>query len=100
VEHFEYLSGKMKHFQWVPAGDGNVADGAVSAGNDNGEELYVGRASHDGSVTVGKIHPSHGCMYMPYGGQEIPFNWYEVLVYRKRGIFSSSAGGNSSPESN
>lgn len=89
----------MKHFSWVQAGDGQIADGAVSAGNDNGEELFVGRAPHDGSITVGKIHPSHGCMYLAYGGQEIPISWYEVLVYRKTGMFSSSAG-DSSPESN
>ncbi|KAG5671492.1 hypothetical protein PVAND_001686 [Polypedilum vanderplanki] len=96
VEAFEYLSGKMKHFQWITAGDGHVVEGAVSAGDDNGEELYIGRAAHDGSVTVGKIHPSHKCLYMPYGGQEIPFHFYEVLVYRKRGIFTSSADGSSS----
>ncbi len=65
----------------MPASHGNIADGAVYTGEENGERLYVGRSSHEGSVTVGKIHPSHGCIYIPYGGQELGLQFYEVLVY-------------------
>lgn len=83
VENFEYLSGKARYFSWVPASDGNIVDGAVWTGDESGEQLYVGRASHDGSLTVGKIHPSHGVCYIPYGGEEIGIAVYEVLVYTK-----------------
>lgn len=44
-------------------------------------KLYVGRAAHEGSLTIGKIHPSHQCIYIPYGGAEISLAAYEVLVY-------------------
>jgi hypothetical protein len=67
----------------VFASDGNIVDNAVWTGDENGERLYVGRASHDGSLTVGKIHPSHGVCYIPYGGEEIGIGAYEVLVYTK-----------------
>lgn len=60
VENFEYLSGRARYFSWVPASDGEIVDGAVWTGDENGERLYVGRASHEGSLTIGKIHPSHG----------------------------------------
>lgn len=81
VENFEYLSGRERYFSWVPASDGNIVDGAVWTGDDNGEMLYVGRAAHEGSLTIGKIHPSHSCIYIPYGGGEIGIAQYEVLVY-------------------
>jgi Protein of unknown function (DUF3421) len=46
----------------------------------DGELLYIGRAKHVDSVTPGKIHPSHGCLYIAYGGAEIKFCTYEILV--------------------
>lgn len=67
---------------WVPAGYGSVPHNAVRGGNTaTGEPLYIGRAHHNGSLTVGKIHPSHQSLYIPYGGAEIPFKSnYEVLI--------------------
>lgn len=49
-----------------------------------GEPLYVGRGHHANSLCVGKIHPSHGCLYIPYGGQEIRLDTYEVLIKEHR----------------
>lgn len=37
VENFEYLSGRERYFSWVPASDGNIVDGAVWTGDENGE---------------------------------------------------------------
>jgi hypothetical protein len=52
-----------------------------SAGEtEDGEPLFVGRARHEGTVTVGKIQPSHGVCYISYAGQELGFADYEVLV--------------------
>jgi hypothetical protein len=77
--HFEYLIGTG--FNWTLASHGHVPAGAVSSGKTaNGEPLYVGRARYEGNFTPGKIHPSHGCLYIPYGGYEHSIKYYEVLV--------------------
>merc|ERR1712127_187545 len=47
-------------------------------GHDN--ELFVGRAMHEGSLVPGKINPSHSSLYISYGGQEVAKKQYEVLV--------------------
>ncbi|KAK9753733.1 Protein of unknown function (DUF3421) [Popillia japonica] len=45
-----------------------------------GETLYIGRAHHSGSLSVGKVHPSHRCLYIPFGGKEVPVKSFEILV--------------------
>lgn len=87
LEHFkhgfEVLSGTG--FTWVGSSNGHVPDGAVLAGNQaTGEPLYVGRAHHEGSLTVGKINAGHGCIYIPFNGQEQSILSYEVLVSQQR----------------
>lgn len=47
----------------------------------DGEPLYVGRVNHEGSLTVGKVQISHGALYIPFGGSEVPIHSeIEVLV--------------------
>ena len=66
---------------WVANSGGNIPPRAVTAGqSEDGEPLYVGRVLHGGALTVGKIQPSHGVCYIPYGGQELGFQDYEILV--------------------
>lgn len=95
---------------WVARSGGAVPDNAVSIGTTtSGERLFVGRVFHDGTITPGKVrsrrcmksrasagprwsvlisflshlwqvHGSHGCCYIPYGGKELRFPEYEVLV--------------------
>ncbi|EFA00610.1 uncharacterized protein LOC663246 [Tribolium castaneum] len=66
---------------WIACSGGNVPPNAVTAGqSEEGEPLYVGRVVHDGSLTVGKVQPSHGVVYIPYGGTELGFQDYEILV--------------------
>lgn len=62
--------------------DGNVPDGAFEAGYcRSGEVLFVGRMHFQGSLTPGKIHRSHGCLYIPFGGLEHSFQSnFEVLI--------------------
>jgi hypothetical protein len=48
--------------------------------SEDGESLFVGRVQHEGTVTVGKVQPSHGVCYISYAGQELGFNEFEVLV--------------------
>lgn len=66
---------------WIACSGANVPPNAVPAGqSEDGEPLYIGRVVHDGSLTVGKVQPSHGVLYIAYGGTELGFQDYEVLV--------------------
>lgn len=66
---------------WVQASNGHVPIGAVQAGHtDSGEPLYVGRSCYQGSITVGKVHPSLGSLYIPFGGKEVSLQEYDILV--------------------
>lgn len=68
---------------------GHVPNGAISAGcKDDGEALYIGRASIRGNITVGKVQPSHGCLYVPFDGDEHCIQRYEILVERPIGTFN------------
>jgi hypothetical protein len=55
VENFEVLEAKENKFSWEPASDGRIAAGAVSTGREGNDEIYIGRAPHQGSMTVGKV---------------------------------------------
>lgn len=66
---------------WVRTSGGNVPPNALPAGEtEEGEPLFVGRVSHEGTLTPGKVQASHGVLYIPYGGQEVAFPDYEILV--------------------
>ncbi|XP_047022434.1 uncharacterized protein LOC124631846 isoform X1 [Helicoverpa zea] len=66
---------------WVDASGGQIPPGAVVGGQDcSGEPLYVARAQHEGAVIPGKLCASHGCAYVPWGGQEHGKPQYQVLV--------------------
>lgn len=66
---------------WVPAQEGSVPTGAIAAGRTrNGETIFIGRGTHSGDVLPGKVHPSHHCVYVPWGGGEHAHRQYEVLV--------------------
>jgi hypothetical protein len=68
-------------FSWVDDMSGSVPPGAIFGGQTVlGEALYIGRVTHNNALTVGKIHPSHGCLYIPYAGEEHKYSQYEVLV--------------------
>lgn len=66
---------------WVPTSNGHVPPGALQAGHtDSGEPLYVGRSCYEGSITVGKVQPSHGSLYIPFGGSEVSLKEHDILV--------------------
>ncbi|XP_015438003.1 PREDICTED: uncharacterized protein LOC107193118 isoform X2 [Dufourea novaeangliae] len=68
-------------FNWIRAAHGNVPIEAVEAGmTQNGEMLYIGRTYHNGAPCIGKVHRSHGVLYVPFDGKEVPFREYEVLT--------------------
>lgn len=82
MEHFEVLIGE-KDFTWEPASDGRAPPGAVATGKDGNDDIFIGRAPFQGSITVGKVHPQHRCLYFPYNGKEERTTNYEVLVHKK-----------------
>lgn len=66
---------------WVAAENGAVPTNAFPGGSSKqGETLYIGRVKHEGTVTVGKVQPSHGVCYIAFGDKELNFDKYEVLV--------------------
>ncbi|XP_028032564.1 uncharacterized protein LOC114244849 [Bombyx mandarina] len=66
---------------WVPTSGSNVPPGAFPGGEtEDGEPLYIGRVRHEGSLTTGKVQQSHGVCYISFGGQELGFPDYEVLM--------------------
>ncbi|XP_023939955.2 IQ motif and SEC7 domain-containing protein 2-like [Bicyclus anynana] len=80
VHNFEVLCAPAHAVQWVAASHGQVPPGAIIAGNTNtAEPLYVGRARHRGSLSPGKVHPSHEVCYISFGGSEVANRQYEVL---------------------
>lgn len=65
----------------MPTSGAAVPDNALPGGEtEDGEPLFVGRVQHNDTVTIGKVQPSHGTCYISYGGEELAFGDYEVLV--------------------
>jgi hypothetical protein len=86
--NYQVLTGPPAALSWIDATNGEVPPNAVVGGSEpGGEVIYIGRAIHNGTVTVGKVHPSHGCCYVSYGGEEICFKEYEILVKNRLGLF-------------
>ncbi|XP_011701794.1 PREDICTED: uncharacterized protein LOC105458296 isoform X2 [Wasmannia auropunctata] len=66
---------------WVPISGGNIPANALPGGEtENGEPLFVGRVHHEGTLTIGKVQPSHNVCYIPYAGSEVACDEFEVLV--------------------
>lgn len=70
---------------WIQSGHGHVPSNAISSGRtSSGENLYISRTHYAGSLMVGKVHPSHRCMFFAFGPDERRELEYEVLVQRPR----------------
>ncbi|UYV82900.1 hypothetical protein LAZ67_22001320 [Cordylochernes scorpioides] len=84
--HHDYqvlCNPSYSQLEWQWADGSNIPPGAIQGGaTADGEPLYIGRHEHDGSMTIGKVHPSHGCVYLPFGGSEHSYSNYEILVCR------------------
>jgi hypothetical protein len=73
-------------YSWASGSNGNVPANAVIGGRTStGETLFIGRSSHCGILTPGKVHPSHMCLYLPFGWKEHRYPHYEVLVRNNSG---------------
>lgn len=70
--------------EWVHTNGDNIPNGSLQGGGtQSGEPLYIGRVQHEGTQTIGKVQPSHGCLYIPYGGSEHNYCDYEILVCKR-----------------
>lgn len=79
MHNFEILVGS--DVKWKKEKNGKIPSGAYPCGKTSkGETLYIGRVEHNQSITVGKVHQAHGCLYIPYSGKELAFKEYEVLT--------------------
>lgn len=65
---------------WIRTSGNHIPASSIVAGSANGEDLYVGRVLFDGTLTPGKVHPSHGRCYISYNGKEMSFEHYEILI--------------------
>ncbi|XP_045494361.1 uncharacterized protein LOC123693349 [Colias croceus] len=80
VQEFEILCTDPSLVQWVSTSRDEIPENAIPAGNTHvGEPLYLGRVKHRGSMTPGKVHPSHKCCYISFGGSEVAYKRYEIL---------------------
>ncbi|XP_046391922.1 uncharacterized protein LOC124160192 isoform X3 [Ischnura elegans] len=78
-DEYQVLCGR--NLSWTSSSDGKIPNNAVHGGRtSNGEVLFIGRVNHQGNQTVGKVHPSHRVCYIAYGGREIPYQNYEILI--------------------
>ncbi|GLH16501.1 Uncharacterized protein GBIM_20766 [Gryllus bimaculatus] len=81
----DLLPGKVlcnwQSVAWQQSSGGHVPPRAIVGGHTaNGERLYIGRVLHNGALTPGKVHGSHRKCYIPFGGRELAFDRYEVLI--------------------
>ncbi|KAI0727103.1 carbohydrate-binding module family 12 protein [Fomitopsis betulina] len=76
-----YAEGPSSPATWILSEGGQVPKGALPAGQQNGETLYVCRGFHEGGIQIGKVSPafSKGAV-VGYGFKEIQLSKYEVLV--------------------
>ncbi|XP_076667444.1 uncharacterized protein LOC143368523 isoform X4 [Andrena cerasifolii] len=66
---------------WAPTSGNNIPHKAIPGGEtEDGETLYVGRVHHEGTLTIGKVQPSHNVCYIPFAGAEVAFPDYEIMV--------------------
>ncbi|XP_077502237.1 natterin-4-like [Amblyomma americanum] len=66
--------------RWACCYADNIPHNAVVGGNAKGEDLYVGRAWHNGGLLPGKVVRSLQCCYVPCNNSEHKYQHYEILV--------------------
>ncbi|XP_075168180.1 uncharacterized protein LOC142240358 [Haematobia irritans] len=81
IEILDVSNDGNADYKWISAENGEIPDNALIFGyTETGENLYCSRTFCEGRVRYGKLHPSHGCCYVPHKEFEKNNNVYEVLV--------------------
>ncbi|XP_059488085.1 uncharacterized protein LOC132203931 [Neocloeon triangulifer] len=66
--------------EWRSGANGGVPPGAFVGGHDNGQPVYVARASFRGGLLPGKLVSRLGQAYVPFFNKEYKVQNYDVLV--------------------
>ncbi|ORX94950.1 hypothetical protein K493DRAFT_315259 [Basidiobolus meristosporus CBS 931.73] len=75
------IARSSPQLEWVFASKGQIPPNAVQGGVEpDGKPLFVARQFHDGGLHVGKAAPHLGGLNIGYGGKEVHFDDYYVLV--------------------
>lgn len=78
VREYEVL---MNQGIWERASGGQIPEDAVICGYEaDGTPLFAARANYEGGLHPGKIRRGSGGADIPWGGQEVRVNAYEVLI--------------------
>jgi hypothetical protein len=72
--------GSNSDLEWVSSRNGYAPNGAVLGGREDGDPLYICRAMFNGTKHPGKL-VGESCN-IGYGGNELSFSSYEVLVQK------------------
>ncbi|XP_065366623.1 uncharacterized protein LOC135959590 [Calliphora vicina] len=76
-----HINNDNADYKWEPASNGEVPPNALASGYcETGETLYTARTIHNERMRFGKLHPSHGCAYIPYKTKEVNNRHYDILV--------------------
>lgn len=67
-------------YEWVDTHGSHIPVGAIPGGKEGRVTLYIGRASHNGSIIPGKVNPTHGTCYYPWDLLEHGQSEYQILV--------------------
>lgn len=79
IKHYEVLCN-ISH-EWRETRKDEIPPGALEAGYaETGERLYIGRIKHKGNMCLGKVQPSHECLYIVFGGKEIAYKSYQIFI--------------------
>ncbi|CAK1544514.1 unnamed protein product [Leptosia nina] len=78
--NFQILCGH--NADWILCKDDNIPENAFIAGTSeiHNEPLYIGRSFVDYNLIVGKVHMLYTSCYLPFNGDEVQVNEYEILV--------------------
>ncbi|XP_071444598.1 uncharacterized protein [Hetaerina americana] len=78
---YEVLTGN--NYKWVPYLTKAILVNAVPGGmTTDGTTLYIGRTTYNNTLTLGKVYPYTGLIYIPSSGLEYTFTQYDILVFK------------------
>ncbi|XP_050051308.2 uncharacterized protein [Dermacentor andersoni] len=67
-------------FEWVTCFQNRLPYHALSAGELNGQKVYVARAVHEGDTLIGWAQPGVACCYVSWAGEAHPHEEYQCLA--------------------
>ena len=75
------MASTVVQAQWERVHRSVTPSGAFRGGNEaDGSPLYVARTHHEGGVHIGKARQNAAEAFIPYGGEELIVDNYEVYV--------------------